>query len=106
MWLRPRRSADRRPLVARPLALTAALVAASVGCAGCDRGGAKPPSQPAAAVSSPAAPSPLVQQGAGAYPKTRPPCHGEFASGYVADNAPSLRSPTFLTTASADFLRA
>ena len=56
--------------------------------------------------SSPVAPSPLVQRGHGAYAKYCATCHGEFASGYVADNAPSLRSPTFLSTASDDFVRA
>jgi mono/diheme cytochrome c family protein/rhodanese-related sulfurtransferase len=32
-------------------------------------------------------------------------CHGPQANGYVADNAPSLRTTTFLSTASDDFIR-
>src|SRR5207248_1737498 len=33
-------------------------------------------------------------------------CHGADRAGYQADNAPSLKSPTFLASASDDFLRA
>ena len=33
-------------------------------------------------------------------------CHGVSADGYVADNAPSLRSPTFLASATDEFLTA
>ena len=33
-------------------------------------------------------------------------CHGKHAEGYAADNAPSLISPQFRTTASPEFLRA
>src|SRR5437868_11327019 len=102
-----RRSAGRRPRVTLALAL-----AAAIGI-GCDRGTAAPTPPPDAAASPkgaaplpPPPSSPLVQQGHVAYAKYCATCHGEFASGYVADNAPSLRSPTFLSTASDDFLRA
>ena len=33
-------------------------------------------------------------------------CHGKDLKGYVADNAPSMVSPTFLESATDDFLRA
>ena len=47
-----------------------------------------------------------MQQGRVHYAKYCATCHGESAAGYVADNAPSLRSTTFLASASDDFLRA
>ena len=49
---------------------------------------------------------PLVQQGQQVYARYCATCHGPAANGYVADNAPSLRSPTFLASASDAFLRA
>ena len=51
-------------------------------------------------------PSPVVARGRVAYAKFCATCHGVAASGYVADNAPSLRSTTFLASASDAFLRA
>jgi cytochrome c oxidase cbb3-type subunit III len=48
----------------------------------------------------------LVQQGQQAYVRYCATCHGPAANGYAADNAPSLRSPTFLASASDAFLRA
>jgi cytochrome c oxidase cbb3-type subunit 3 len=50
--------------------------------------------------------SPVVARGRVAYAKFCATCHGVAANGYVADNAPSLRSPTFLGSASDAFLRA
>jgi cytochrome c oxidase cbb3-type subunit 3/ubiquinol-cytochrome c reductase cytochrome c subunit len=50
--------------------------------------------------------SPVVVQGRQAYAKLCATCHGVGANGYAADNAPSLRSPTFLESASYGFLSA
>jgi cytochrome c oxidase cbb3-type subunit 3 len=50
--------------------------------------------------------NPVVARGREAYAKFCATCHGVAAGGYVADNAPSLRSPTFLASASDAFLRA
>lgn len=44
--------------------------------------------------------------GAAVYAKYCALCHGKDATGYAADNAPSLVSPTFLASASDDFLLA
>jgi cbb3-type cytochrome c oxidase subunit III len=38
------------------------------------------------------------------YAKSCAPCHGDDAKGYKADHAPSLVNPTFLTSASDEFL--
>jgi cytochrome c oxidase cbb3-type subunit III len=46
-----------------------------------------------------------VAAGAAAYAKYCALCHGVDATGYAADNAPSLQSKTFLATASDTFLR-
>jgi mono/diheme cytochrome c family protein/rhodanese-related sulfurtransferase len=72
---------------------TAVLMLAIAAAAGCGR---KPG----------AAPNPVDAKGRTAYAKFCATCHGPFASGYLADNAPSLRSPTFLASASDAFLRA
>ncbi|HEX3901825.1 MAG TPA: c-type cytochrome [Polyangia bacterium] len=57
-----------------------------------------------------AAPAPkpltLVEQGRKAYAMYCATCHGAEANGYKADNAPSLRSPTFLASASDAFVAA
>jgi cytochrome c oxidase cbb3-type subunit III len=50
--------------------------------------------------------NPVVARGRMAYAKFCATCHGVAGNGYVADNAPSLRSPTFLASASDAFLRA
>jgi mono/diheme cytochrome c family protein/rhodanese-related sulfurtransferase len=50
--------------------------------------------------------SPLVDRGGKAYAKYCATCHGVGANGYAADNAPSLRSATFLASATDEFLRA
>jgi cytochrome c oxidase cbb3-type subunit 3/ubiquinol-cytochrome c reductase cytochrome c subunit len=46
-----------------------------------------------------------VARGRVAYAKYCATCHGAQGNGYVADNAPSLRSTTFLATATDAFLR-
>jgi cytochrome c oxidase cbb3-type subunit III len=47
-----------------------------------------------------------VEKGRQHYAKLCATCHGPAANGYAADNAPSLRSPTFLASATDEFLRA
>jgi cytochrome c oxidase cbb3-type subunit 3/ubiquinol-cytochrome c reductase cytochrome c subunit len=49
---------------------------------------------------------PLVERGRQAYARLCATCHGPTAQGYAADNSPSLRSPTFLASATDAFLRA
>jgi mono/diheme cytochrome c family protein/rhodanese-related sulfurtransferase len=49
---------------------------------------------------------PQVAAGAAVWGKYCALCHGAKAEGYLADNAPSLVNPTFLATASDEFLRA
>jgi cytochrome c oxidase cbb3-type subunit III len=68
--------------------VVAALAVALVGCA----------------KKAPAAPDP-VERGRVAYAKYCATCHGPQANGYAADNAPSLRTTTFLATATDAFLR-
>ena len=53
-----------------------------------------------------AAADPVLEHGRRVYGQLCATCHGVGGNGYVADNAPSLRSPTFLATASIEFLRA
>jgi cytochrome c oxidase cbb3-type subunit 3/ubiquinol-cytochrome c reductase cytochrome c subunit len=50
--------------------------------------------------------NPVVEKGRRAYATYCATCHGVERNGYIADNAPSLRTDTFLATASDDFLRA
>jgi mono/diheme cytochrome c family protein/rhodanese-related sulfurtransferase len=49
---------------------------------------------------------PQARRGAALYEQYCQPCHGVDLTGYVADNAPSLVSPTFRATADDAFLRA
>lgn len=51
-----------------------------------------------------APPSSDIEAGAQSYQKTCALCHGSNGEGYAADNATALRSPTFLATASDDYL--
>src|SRR3954468_18228442 len=60
----------------------------------------------ATSTSTAAKTKPVVERGHQIYGKLCALCHGADARGYAADNAPSLRTPTFLATASDDFLRA
>jgi cytochrome c oxidase cbb3-type subunit 3 len=104
----------------------AALTATALAIAGCNSGSAtpapsgKPPAgqpsvTPAPPVASPApapgsAAAPTAAQIAGMdgkplYLALCKQCHGEDARGYAADHAPSLVNPTFLESASDDFLR-
>jgi cytochrome c oxidase cbb3-type subunit 3/ubiquinol-cytochrome c reductase cytochrome c subunit len=71
--------------------LVAALVVLAGGCANRKK---------AAAAVNP------VERGRVAYAKYCATCHGPQANGYVADNAPSLRTTTFLASAPDTFLRA
>ena len=64
------------------------------------------------AIALPEAPSPAdaptlgeAAKGAQLFLKYCSLCHGKFAEGYAADNAPSLVSRTFRETASTEFLR-
>jgi len=52
-----------------------------------------------------AAADPVLEHGRRVYGQLCATCHGAGGNGYAADNAPSLRSPTFLATASDAFLR-
>ncbi|HET6283078.1 MAG TPA: c-type cytochrome [Polyangia bacterium] len=52
----------------------------------------------------PAPANPAVAKGSQVYANLCATCHGASGNGYVADNAPSLRSPTFLGSASDAFL--
>jgi cytochrome c oxidase cbb3-type subunit III len=52
-----------------------------------------------------AAPGPVADKGGVLYARLCATCHGAAGNGYVADNAPSLRSPTFLATATDAFLK-
>lgn len=62
-------------------------------------------SAPATTPSAPPPPSASAADGAATYAKYCALCHGANAEGYVADNAPSLVTSTFLSTASDAFLR-
>ena len=50
--------------------------------------------------------NPAIEKGRAIYARLCSTCHGVAGHGYVADNAPSLRSPTFLASATDDFLQA
>jgi cytochrome c oxidase cbb3-type subunit 3 len=52
-----------------------------------------------------AARNPAVAPGAALYAQYCATCHGPFGNGYIADNAPSLRTTTFLATATDEFLQ-
>jgi mono/diheme cytochrome c family protein/rhodanese-related sulfurtransferase len=68
------------------------------------------PAVPATAAPTPATPAapvdPQVAAGTAVWGTYCALCHGARAEGYVADNAPSLVNPTFLATATDEFLRA
>jgi cytochrome c oxidase cbb3-type subunit 3/ubiquinol-cytochrome c reductase cytochrome c subunit len=50
--------------------------------------------------------NPIVAKGAQQYARLCATCHGKEGNGYIADNAPSLKTTTFLSSASDAFLRA
>ncbi len=54
----------------------------------------------------PPRPSTAIEDGGVIYAQLCATCHGVAGNGYVADNAPSLRSATFLASATDDFLQA
>jgi mono/diheme cytochrome c family protein/rhodanese-related sulfurtransferase len=106
----------------------AAVIAIALAIAGCNSGSAtpvpsakpppaaspavKPPpvGQPPATAAAATAPAPTAAQIAGLagqplYLALCKQCHGADARGYAADHAPSLVNPTFLASASDDFLR-
>lgn len=84
----------RRYVVAAAVAIVAA---ASDGSAAPDQAGALSSGKAASAAAAPS--------GAELYAKYCALCHGAKLEGYAADNAPALRSPTFLATASTAFLQ-
>ena len=98
----------------RASAPTALAIAGLAAAACASKGPPDEPDHPAPAVRFDAAPvtpvvapvDPQAAAGAAVWGKYCALCHGAKAEGYVADNAPSLVSPTFLATASDDFLRA
>ena len=61
---------------------------------------------PASCARNPPPADPIVDKGKALYAKYCATCHGAAGNGYVADNAPSLRTPTFLATATDAFLQA
>ncbi|MGH9888038.1 MAG: c-type cytochrome, partial [bacterium] len=104
------------------------VVAVALAVPGCNSGSANPEltvkSKPQAQSGSPAQPVPQVQPpphrapgdasadadltglaGKPLYLALCAPCHGAEGKGYVADRAPSLVNPTFLESASDEFLR-
>ena len=91
------------------LALGAALALFISGW-GCGRGSgspALPSATPSARASAPAAsPSSPVAEGARVYERYCQLCHAKDATGYAADNAPSLVSKTFLESASDQLIAA
>ena len=76
-----------------PVVLAFAVLPALAPATGCARKSEPPP-------------SPLIEKGRQTYAKYCATCHGPAANGYIADNAPSLRSATFLESASDEFIRA
>ena len=106
----------------------AVLAATAIAIAGCNSSSAtptptptkQPPSGSSPAAAPPGAPPPGASSGSSAAPTAaqiarlagKPlylalckQCHGVDARGYAADHAPSLVNPTFLESASDDFLR-
>ena len=74
--------------------------------AACNNGSAKPqpsPSAPRDATTADADPSKL--EGEALYQTLCAQCHGRDLKGYKADNAPSLNNPSFLASATDDYLR-
>lgn len=89
--------------VHRAVVILAGLVLAIPGC---NSGSATPAPGPPAAPRDAAADADLGRlAGKPLYLALCAPCHGADAKGYAADHAPSLVNPTFLESASDDFLR-
>jgi cytochrome c oxidase cbb3-type subunit III len=86
----------------RPLALIVLLLV------GCGKGSATSkdtPTPPRSGDASTTDADPGKLDGVGLYQMMCAQCHGPDAKGYKADNAPSLVNPTFLESATDDFLR-
>jgi mono/diheme cytochrome c family protein/rhodanese-related sulfurtransferase len=89
--------------VHRAVVILAGLALAS---AGCNSGSATPVPAPQQAPRDATADADLTRlSGKPLYVALCAPCHGVDARGYAADHAPSLVNPTFLESASDDFLR-
>lgn len=73
---------------------------ASILLGGCARKPASPPPH------AQAGPDPGAERGSRLYATYCATCHGRDGNGYTSDNAPSLRTATFLATASEAFLTA
>ena len=100
----------------RAVTAIVSLAIAGIGAFACKQGDATPKRSAAAASSGSASaavppmnPATLAQVGQLAgqplYVALCKPCHGADAKGYAADHAPSLINPTFLESATDDFLR-
>ena len=77
------------------------------GCCGRGSGSpALPSAAPSAAVAPTSNPNPPLPQGARVYERYCQLCHAKDATGYAADNAPSLVSKTFLESASDQLIAA
>jgi cbb3-type cytochrome c oxidase subunit III len=89
------------------VALCAALSSIGIGCGRGRSSQAVPSATPVAEASSqPAGANPQVAEGARVYEKYCALCHAKDATGYAADNAPSLISQTFLESASDELIAA
>src|SRR6185295_3631285 len=94
-----------------------AVVAVMLAILGCNAGSATPVPQPAPEPATPGSPMPVMPGDASVdadvsrlagkplYMALCAPCHAADGRGYAADRAPSLVNPTFLESASDDFLR-
>jgi mono/diheme cytochrome c family protein/rhodanese-related sulfurtransferase len=84
-----------------------ALIAAFV-LAACQNGSATPPPPPPPPKQKPAArttpPPPPLNAGSQLYDKLCAQCHGADLKGYKSDHAPSLINPTFLASATDEFI--
>jgi cytochrome c oxidase cbb3-type subunit 3 len=88
-------------LLSKPRVLIALITLSSLGCArraGTDDGPSRAPSTAATTAAAPDV------RGKELYERYCALCHGKDATGYAADNAPSLVSRTFLESANDDFI--
>jgi mono/diheme cytochrome c family protein/rhodanese-related sulfurtransferase len=97
----------QRAVVVVVLGLAGRLAGLALAGAGCNSGSATPaPAPQQAPRDATTADADLTQlAGKPLYLALCAPCHGADARGYAADHAPSLVNPTFLESASDDFLR-